>query len=130
MDKLSLAELSAQAEVAPRTVRFYIAKGLLPGPLRVGREAAYGSVHLQLLKRIKSLQAKGMTLAEVSFALSPGRDRRELGEPVVWLKYQLADDVVVHVRSGVAPWRHKAIRNALAEVAAKLQDETEKGETE
>jgi DNA-binding transcriptional MerR regulator len=130
VDKLSLAELSAQAEVAPRTVRFYIAKGLLPGPLRAGREAIYGKVHLQLLERIKGLQAKGMTLAEVSFALSPVATRRELGEPVVWLEYQLAHDIVVQVRSGIAPWRHKAIRNVLAETAAKLQDESEKRKTE
>jgi DNA-binding transcriptional MerR regulator len=130
VDKLSLGELSEQADVAPRTVRFYIAKGLLPGPLRAGREAVYGNLHLQLLKRIKGLQAKGMTLAEVSFALSPGRDRRELAEPVAWLEYQLADDVVVQVRSGIAPWRHKLIRNVLAEAAAKLQDEPKEKETE
>jgi DNA-binding transcriptional MerR regulator len=130
VDKLSLGELSEQADVAPRTVRFYIAKGLLPGPLRAGREAVYGNVHLQLLKRIKALQAKGMTLVEVSFALSPGRARRELAEPVAWLGYQLAGDVVVQVRSGIAPWRHKLIRNVLEEAAAKLQDETEEGETE
>lgn len=92
MDKLSLGELSEQAEVAPRTVRFYIAEGLLPGPLRAGREVVYRSVHLQLLKRIKGMQAKGMTLAEVSFALSPGRDR--LIAVAGWMnhrQYQLID---------------------------------------
>ncbi len=130
MDKFSLAELAEQADVPARTVRFYIAKGLLPGPVRAGREALYGEVHLQLLNRIKALQAKGMTLAEVSFALSPDPDHREMAEPTAWLDYQLAEDVVVRVRSGIAPWRHKMIRNVLAEAAAKLQDEGKERKTE
>jgi DNA-binding transcriptional MerR regulator len=129
VEKLSLAELSEQADVAPRTVRFYIAKGLLPGPVRAGREAVYGKVHLQLLNRIKALQAKGMTLAEVSFALAPSPGHREMPEPIGWLDYQLSDDVVVRVRSGIAPWRYKMIRNVLAEAAAKLQDEPEERKT-
>jgi DNA-binding transcriptional MerR regulator len=130
VDKLSLAELSERTAVPPRTVRFYIAQGLLPGPLRSGRGAIYGNVHLQLLNRIKALQAKGKTLAEVAFALSPGPGRRELAEPVAWLEYELSDEVVVRVRSGIAPWRHKMIRNVLAEAAAKLRDGQEERKEE
>jgi DNA-binding transcriptional MerR regulator len=121
VDKLSLAELSERTAVPPRTVRFYIAQGLLPGPLRSGRGAIYGNVHLQLLNRIKALQAKGKTLAEVAFTLSPASGRPELAEPVAWLEYELSDDVVVRVQSGIAPWRHKMIRKVLAEAAAKLR---------
>ncbi len=121
MDKFSLAELAERAEVPPRTIRFYIAQGLVPGPLRSGRGAVYSSAHLRVLERIKRLQAKGMTLAEVAFALSPDARRRELPEPVAWLQYELSDDVVARVRSGIAPWRHKMIRSVLAEAAEKLQ---------
>jgi DNA-binding transcriptional MerR regulator len=128
-EELSLAELSARMEIPPRTIRFYIAQGLLPGPLRSGRGAAYGSVHLGLLNRIKQLQARGMTLAEVTFALAPERSHRTLPEPVSWLEYQLAEDVAVRIRSDIAPWRHKAIRTVLAEASAKLQEKSEKGET-
>ena len=130
MDNLSLAELSERAGVPPRTIRFYIAQGLLPGPVRSGRLASYGSAQLRLLDRIKALQAKGMTLSEVAFALSPGPSNRDLAEPVGWLEYELSDDVVARVRSGIAPWRHKMIRNVLAEAAAKLQGEREERETE
>ena len=130
MEKLSLAELSERAEVPPRTIRFYIARGLLPGPERAGREAVYGKTHCELLNRIKELQAKGKTLAEVAFALSPGSANRGLAEPVAWLEYELADDVVVRIRGGIAPWRHKMIRNVLAEAAAKLQDGREERKTE
>jgi DNA-binding transcriptional MerR regulator len=67
--------------VPPRTIRFYIAQGLLPGPLRSGRGAAYGKPHLQRLDRIKALQAKGMPLAELAFALELGSRQTELLEP-------------------------------------------------
>ncbi len=85
-----------------RTIRFYIAQALLPSPVRSGRLAAY-SAQLRLLDRIKALQAKGMTLSEVAFALSPDRRHRELAEPVASLEYELLDDVVARVRSGIAP---------------------------
>jgi DNA-binding transcriptional MerR regulator len=132
VDLLSLAELSERAQVAPRTIRFYIAQGLLPGPLRSGRGAAYGDVHLELLGRIQALQQQGMTLKEVQFALAPGEGRMELPEPVSWVDYSLAEDVVVRVRvrGGIAPWRHKLIRKVLAEAMAKLRSETEEKETE
>lgn len=130
MDLLSLAELSERAQVAPRTIRFYIAQGLLPGPLRSGRGAAYGHVHLELLGRIQALQQQGMTLREVQFALAPGEGRVELPEAVSWVDYSLAEDVVVRVRGGIAPWRHKLIRKVLAEAMAKLRSETEEKETE
>jgi DNA-binding transcriptional MerR regulator len=123
MEELTLAELSERAGVPPRTIRFYIAQGLLPAPLRSGRGAAYGKDHLSLLDRIKTLQAKGMTLAEVAFALSPGAGHGELPEPVAWLEYDLSRDVIVRVRSGIAPWRHKMIRKVIAEVVGKLQEE-------
>jgi len=109
--------------VPPRTIRFYIAQGLLPGPARSGRAAAYSDAHLRLLDRIKRMQSKGMTLAEVAFSLAPGAGQAELPDPVAWLEYELSDDVVVRVRSGIAPWRHKVIRNVLAEAGARLQRE-------
>jgi DNA-binding transcriptional MerR regulator len=130
VDKLSLAELSERAGVPPRTIRFYIAQGLLPTPLRSGRGAVYSNAHLRLLDRIKALQAKGMTLAEVGFALSPGAGQGELPEPVAWLEFELSDDVVVRVRSGIAPWRHKTIRKVLAEAAEKLQEKQKERKAE
>lgn len=37
-----LAELAQKAGLPGRTIRFYIARGLLPGPLKAGRGATYG----------------------------------------------------------------------------------------
>ena len=128
-DELSLAELSDRAGVPPRTIRFYIAEGLLPGPLHSGARAVYGKTHVVLLSRIKKLQAQGMTLAEAAFALSPETGQRGLPEPVACVEYQLARDVIVRVRGRIAPWRNRLIRKVLAEMAAKLQDEPEEERT-
>ena len=127
---MSLAELSERAGVPPRTIRFYIAQGLLPGPVRSGRAAAYTEAHLRLLERIKRLQSKGMTLAEVAFSLSQGGSQAALPDPIAWLEYELAGDVVVRVQSGIAPWRHKMIRKVLVEAAAKLQNEQKEKEAQ
>ena len=58
-------QLAAAADVSVDTVRFYQARGLLPAPERRGRVAWYGSDHLERLGRIRSLQARGLTLATI-----------------------------------------------------------------
>jgi len=58
-------QLAARADVSVDTVRFYQAKGLLPPPVRRGRVAWYGDDHLERLARIRSLQARGLTLATI-----------------------------------------------------------------
>ena len=52
----TLVELAEVSGVPARTIRFYIAKGLLPPPLVAGRAACYGEEHLKELDRIKTLQ--------------------------------------------------------------------------
>ena len=52
--------------VPARTIRFYIARGLLPGPQHAGHGAIYGEVHGKWLQEIKQLQAKGLTLNEIA----------------------------------------------------------------
>lgn len=63
-------QLAAAADVSVDTVRFYRARGLLPPPRREGRVAWYGEEHLERLARIRSLQAKGLSLATIGRLLS------------------------------------------------------------
>lgn len=58
-------QLAAAAEVSVDTVRFYQARGLLPPPRRQGRVAWYSAEHVERLARIRSLQARGLTLATI-----------------------------------------------------------------
>ena len=119
-DVLTFAELAARAGLPGRTIRFYIAKGLLPGPVKAGRGATYGKEHLETLRSIKVSQAKGLTLSEVARRLSGESQREILPEPTAWWNYAVAEDVVVSVRADVSPWRLKQIRKQLNEMAAGL----------
>jgi DNA-binding transcriptional MerR regulator len=121
----TLAELAAETGQSPRTIRFYIARGLLEGPGRAGRGSTYDTRHLERLRRIRELQDQGLTLAEVAHAVAGPAAAEALPEPVVWQSYKVAPDVTVQVRGGASPWRLRRIREALAEFAARVRDEDE-----
>ncbi len=59
------------------TVRYYQTKGLLPRPDREGRVAWYSELHLQRLRRIHDLKAKGLTLGMIASVLSGELDASE-----------------------------------------------------
>jgi DNA-binding transcriptional MerR regulator len=62
---LSVEELAEQGQVSVRTVRFYIAEGLLPGPGSRGKAATYGEEHLVRLRLIRRLAERGVPLAKM-----------------------------------------------------------------
>lgn len=69
-----LAQLSDQAGVSQRTVRYYIQQGLLPSPDSRGPGAHYGIEHLERLTLIRKLQREHLPLGEIRNrldALSP-----------------------------------------------------------
>jgi len=126
--EIKLSELSTQAGVPPRTIRLYISRGLLAGPLRGGRGAVYGKEHLETLHKIRDLQAKGLTLKEIAHVLAGEGPPEGLPEPAAWWSYRLAPDVFVWVRGDVSPWRSRQIRGALARMTAEISpDEEEEG---
>jgi DNA-binding transcriptional MerR regulator len=61
----SLQDLAKLGDVTPRTIRFYIAQGLLPSPTQLGAAARYTEAHLDLLRLIKKLQSAHLPLAEI-----------------------------------------------------------------
>jgi DNA-binding transcriptional MerR regulator len=62
---LTLAELSALADVPVRTIRYYIAQGLLPAPGREGAATRYPLVALHRLRLVRQLQREHLPLAEI-----------------------------------------------------------------
>jgi DNA-binding transcriptional MerR regulator len=119
----SLAELAEETGLSPRTIRYYISRALLEGPVVAGRGAAYDAGHLARLRKIQELQSQGAMLAEISRTLAVEHPKAALPSPDSWDRYQIDDDVVVWVRSDVAPWRNKEVRKALGEFAAKIKRE-------
>ena len=126
-DSWTLAELAEETGLAPRTIRFYIARGLLEGPAVAGRGASYSTAHFERLEQIKKLQARGLMLADIARVLAGGREPKDLPAPETWQSYRLGSDVVVSVRSDAAPWRLKRIRESLREFAAQVRQTGEQG---
>jgi DNA-binding transcriptional MerR regulator len=71
MADFTLQQLAHLAGVTPRTVRYYIAQGLLPSP-GAGTGARYSDTHLQRLRLIKQLQRAHLPLAEIRAQLNRG----------------------------------------------------------
>jgi DNA-binding transcriptional MerR regulator len=126
--ELSLADLAAEAKVPERTIRYYIARGLLSGPARGGRGAFYTGGHLDELREIQERQRQGLTLAEIERQRRAGEPPVHLPEPAHWWAYTLAPDVVVQVRTGGSPWRMRQIKSTLERLARELRDRDERKE--
>ena len=118
--EVSLNQLAEETGVPARTVRFYIARGLLRGPLQAGRGASYGNEHRKQLAEIKRLQAQGLTLVEIAKSL--GHDRSGVSDltPTAWWSYQIEEDVIVSVRADLSPWRMRQIQRAVRKMAEQL----------
>lgn len=63
--RLSLAELAGTADVSPRTVRYYVAEGLLPPPVGAGPGSHYTVAHRDRLRLIGELKAAYLPLREI-----------------------------------------------------------------
>lgn len=61
----TLDELSTAAQVTPRTVRYYIAEGLLPPAPAIGRNATYSQEHLDRLLAINTMKEMYLPLKEI-----------------------------------------------------------------
>jgi len=66
MGTKSAEELAAEAGTTIRTIRFYQSEGLLPAPLREGREARYTDEHRARLQLIAELQQRGLRLSAIA----------------------------------------------------------------
>jgi len=119
-EKFTLADLAESSGLPARTIRFYIARGLLDGPVKSGRAAAYTSEHLARLEKIQELQAKGRMLSEIGQSLAGSAPEKSAALPTAWWQHAIADDVVIMTRADASPWRTKQIRAAIEEFARSL----------
>jgi DNA-binding transcriptional MerR regulator len=61
----SLSELTDEAGVSVRTVRYYIAEGLLPPPVTAGPRSSYTRAHLDRLRLIDQMKTSYLPLREI-----------------------------------------------------------------
>jgi DNA-binding transcriptional MerR regulator len=70
VERMTLSELTAAADVSVRTVRYYIAEGLLPPPEGSGPGSSYTQGHLDRLLLIQRLKEAYLPLKEIRRRLS------------------------------------------------------------
>ena len=121
VNEMAMAELSERSGFPARTIRYYISRGLVDGPVRLGRGAAYTEGHLQRLRRIRELKQEGLTLKEIGHRLAAAETEEGLADPTEWQRYRVAEDVVVFVSGEAAPWRLRHIRSTLSDMADRLE---------
>jgi len=82
-----------RAGVTPRTVRYYVAEGLLPPPSGRGQRRAYGQSHLERLETIRRLKEQYLPLHEI---------RRRLTDPASSPPVRTEPDSVARASRGTA----------------------------
>ncbi|HOU54025.1 MAG TPA: helix-turn-helix domain-containing protein [Myxococcota bacterium] len=113
----TLLELAEATGASARTIRYYIAQGLLPGPVTQGCKAHYTGAHADRLQEIRRLQGEGWSLAQIKARFSPPDP---IPQPVPvpeegWVVFPVDDTLYVAVRA-TAPSPRQRLARALAEV--------------
>ncbi|MGZ3476532.1 MAG: MerR family transcriptional regulator [Polyangiales bacterium] len=128
---LKLDELATRAGVSPRTVRYYIQRGLLPAPDFKGPDTAYGEKHLLGLRVIRKLQDAYWPLDAIASALH-GKDEAglqkllesDLSKPKLAAKPEPAPEIHVHrkhvTRIALAPGLELLVDDEAPESSQKL----------
>ena len=135
VDAAGLRPTNASARSAPsaRSVRFYVAHGLLDRPEGTGTSATYNYRHLLQLLAIKIRQREGQTLESIKLemkdvsgdalerrvaqslapALGAGADAAaragDAEAPLSWRRLPVADGIELHVRDGSPAAREDAL---------------------
>src|SRR5262252_1912905 len=68
--QMRLSDLTERAGIPPRTVRYYVQRGLLPAPRFRGPDTAYEEEHLIRLRAIRRLQERFFPLDAIQVELA------------------------------------------------------------
>lgn len=134
-ERYSIDELATLGGVTPRTVRYYIAEGLLDRPEGEKRGAHYLRRHLEQLLLIRRWTDAGLSLERVRELIAgapedPPRQRAMPGSVEVWSRMTLADGLEVHVepgRAGLSPEQVRALVRGIAAMYRELRADQEPG---
>ena len=121
--RYTLPELAALAGVTPRTVRYYIAEGLVDRPEGEKRGAHYLRRHLEQLLRIRRWTDAGLSLDRVRELMAgapedPAPRRAAPGSVEVWSRLTVADGLEVQVEPGRAGLSAEQVRSLVRGITA------------
>jgi len=118
----SLTELAEAAGITGRTVRYYIAQGVLQNPVSQGCNAHYTDEHLERLRFIKTHQERGVTLASIKSLLGGSQTRDAIGVQS-YLRIPIQDGVFLDVRADVFQERRFLILDAVLDLAKRMKEQ-------
>ena len=115
-ERYSIDELSTLANVTPRTVRYYIAQGLLSRPEGSKRGSYYLRRHLEQLLLARRWTDAGLSLERIRELIAgapedPPRRAPPPGSVEVWSRVTVADGLEVQLepgRAGLSPEQLRA----------------------
>lgn len=133
-ERHSIERLAALAGVTPRTVRYYIAQGLLDRPEGEKRGAYYVRRHLEQLLLIRRWTDAGLSLDRVRELIAgapedPPRRATPPGSVEVWSHVTVADGLEVHLepgRAGLTPEQTRAFIRQVTALYREARDEDHK----
>lgn len=122
-ERFSLEALSMLAGVTPRTVRYYIAEGLVDRPVGEKRGAHYVKRHLEQLLLIRRWTDAGLSLDRVRELLAgapedPTPRRTAPGSIEVWSRITVADGLEIHLEPGRADLTPDQMRELVRSISA------------
>lgn len=114
-ERFSIDELATLAGVTPRTVRYYIAQGLLSRPKGEKRGAHYLRPHLEQLLLVRRWTDAGLSLERVRELIAgapedPPRRAAPPGSVEVWSRVTVADGLEVQLEPGRAALSPEQVR--------------------
>ena len=122
-DRYSIDELATLAGVTPRTVRYYIAQGLLDRPEGEKRGAHYVRRHLEQLLLARRWTDAGLSLERVRELIAgapedPPRHATPSGSVEVWSRVTVADGLEVQLEPGRAGLSPEQVRTFVRGITA------------
>jgi DNA-binding transcriptional MerR regulator len=96
--RFTLDELAESSGVPKRTIRFYIAEGLMSPAAGRSRSAYYTPTHVQELEHVKLSRERGLSIPEIR-DLRVDSEVAQVRAGVVWERVELHPALELHVRS-------------------------------
>jgi DNA-binding transcriptional MerR regulator len=125
--KYTIQEVVDQAGISRRTLRYYIAQGVLMPPVGNGRKARYTDEHLDRVAKVRKLQEEGLTLVQIRDGVAPeaGVLRGRPGETNVppghgWVHLPTTGELLILLRADLPEERAEIIKKAAAAMMASL----------
>jgi DNA-binding transcriptional MerR regulator len=138
LERYSIDDLSTLAGVSPRTVRYYIAEGLLERPEGEKRGAHYLRRHLEQLLLVRRWTEAGLSLERIRELLAgapedPPRRALPPGSVEVWSRVTVADGLEVQIepgRAGLTPEQVRALVRGITALYRQVRGNSRENEVD